>query len=44
MERTSKHDDILMDVLRNEGDVVSFVDTIFGFLYRRYTFFTIFPD
>jgi len=39
MERTSKHDDILMDVLRNEGDVVSFVDTIFGFLYRRTDFF-----
>lgn len=35
MEAESKYDDIFLDVLKEEGQIIPFLDAVFGFLFRR---------
>lgn len=35
MNEDYKHDDTFMNILREEGQILPFLDAIFGFLHRR---------
>lgn len=35
MNGNDKHDDTFMNILREEGQILTFLDAIFGFLHRR---------
>ncbi|GAB6026693.1 hypothetical protein CHUAL_013204 [Chamberlinius hualienensis] len=37
--RDSRYDDVLFGILKEEGNIVSFFDIIFGFLYKRTDFY-----
>ncbi len=36
-EKEQRYDEMLLNILQNEGKIQPFIDTVFRFLYRRYT-------
>ena len=37
-EKEAKYDEMLLNILQSEGQIESFMDVVFKFLYKRYHF------
>ncbi|XP_054284963.1 nudC domain-containing protein 3-like [Macrosteles quadrilineatus] len=41
MSREDKHDELFLNVLKEEGQILPFLNSVFGFLYRRTDFYLV---